>query len=73
VLSRGSRWQRVLENGEYGTLSELSAAEQISRSHVYRVLRLTLLAPDIVEGILDGRPTAALAQLLTPFPIEWER
>jgi hypothetical protein len=37
------------------------------------VLRLTLLAPDIVERILDGRPTAGLAQLLKPFPVDWER
>jgi hypothetical protein len=40
---------------------------------VCRVLRLTLLAPDIVERILDGRPTAGLAQFLKPFPVEWER
>ena len=48
-------------------------AEQISRSYVCRVLRLTLLALDIVERILDGRPTAGLAQFLKPFPVEWER
>jgi hypothetical protein len=37
------------------------------------MLRLTLLAPEIVEGILEGRPTAGLPQLLRPFPVEWER
>jgi hypothetical protein len=40
---------------------------------VCRVLRLTLLAPDIVERIMDGRPTAGLARFLKPFPFEWER
>jgi hypothetical protein len=40
---------------------------------VCRVLRLTLLAPDIVERILDGRPTAGLGPLLKPFPVEWEK
>ena len=39
----------------------------------YAVLRLTLLAPEIVERILDGRPTAGLAQFLKPFPVEWGR
>jgi hypothetical protein len=73
ALARAWRWQRMLESGEYGTLAELAAAEQISRSYVCRVLRLTLLAPDIVERILDGRPTAGLAEFLKPFPVEWER
>jgi hypothetical protein len=73
ALARAHRWQRMLEYGEYGTLAELAAAERISRSYVCRVLRLTLLAPDIVERILDGRPTTGLAQFLKPFPIAWEK
>jgi hypothetical protein len=74
ALARAWRWQRLLgESGEHGTLAELADAEGISRSYVCRVLRLTLLAPDIVERILEGRPTAGLAQFLKPFPVEWER
>jgi hypothetical protein len=73
ALARAHRWQRMLEDGEYGTLAEMADAERISRSYVSRILRLTLLAPDIVERILDGRPTAGLAQFLKPFPVEWER
>jgi hypothetical protein len=73
ALARAWRWQRMLESGEYGTLAELADAERISRSYVCRVLRLTLLDPDIVERILDGRPTAELAQFLQPFPVEWLR
>ena len=73
ALARAWRWQRLLESSEYGTLAELADAEGIRRSYVCRVLRLTLLAPDIVERILDGRPTAGLAQFLKPFPVEWER
>jgi hypothetical protein len=65
ALARAHRWQRLLEEGRFGTLSELAGAERISRSCVCRVLRLTLLAPDIVERILNGRPTAGLAPLVT--------
>jgi hypothetical protein len=72
ALARAHRWRRMLEGGEYGTLAEMADAERISRSYVSRILRLTLLAPDIVERILDGRPTAGLPQLLKPFPVEWE-
>ena len=73
ALARAWRWQRMLESGEYATLAELGEAERISRSYVCRVLRLTLLAADIVERILDGRPTAGLAQFSKPFPLEWEQ
>jgi hypothetical protein len=73
ALTRAHRWRRMLEGGEYGTLAEMTDAERISRSYVSRVLRITLLAPDIVERILDGRPTMGLPQLLKPIPVEWEQ
>jgi hypothetical protein len=72
ALARAWGWQKLLESGKYATLAELADAERISRSYVSRVLRLTLLAPDIVERILDGRPVPSLPQLLEPFPVEWE-
>ena len=53
-LARAFRWRRMLESGRFGMLNEQAAAEKISSSYVSRVLRLTLLAPDIVEAILDG-------------------
>jgi hypothetical protein len=42
-------------------------------SYVGRVLRLTLLAPDIIETIIDGRQPAemTLAVLMRPFAVEW--
>jgi hypothetical protein len=63
---------RMLEAGRVYLLAELAEAERISRSYVCRVPRLTLLTPNIVERILDGRPTAGLPQLLKPFPVEWK-
>jgi ParB-like chromosome segregation protein Spo0J len=73
ALARAHRWWRLLEEGRFGTLAELADAERISRSYVCRVLRLTLLAPDIVERILDRCPAPQLAELMQPFPAEWER
>jgi hypothetical protein len=70
---RAHRWQRLLEEGRFATLAELAAAERISRSYVCRVLRLTLLAPDIVERVMEGGTTAGLARILEPFPVEREK
>jgi hypothetical protein len=55
ALARAFRWRKLLETGVYATVAEMADAEGINRSYVSRVLRLTLLAPEIVEGILEGR------------------
>jgi len=73
AIARGFRWRKLLETGVYGTVEEIAAAERINPSYVSRVLRLTLLAPEIVEAVLDGRQPAemTLAVLMKPFPVEW--
>lgn len=75
ALARAFRWKRMLESGEFATIAELAAREGIARSYLTRVLRLTLLAPDIVEAILDGTqaPEVTVARALEPFPVEWAR
>ena len=75
ALARAFRYQRLLDEGRYASISEMAAAERIERGYLGRVLRLTLLAPDIVQAILDGRQPAepALPALLQPFPADWER
>jgi hypothetical protein len=55
----------MLEEGRYGSIRELAAAEGIDRAYVGRVLNLTLLAPNIVETILNGRQPKAMT-LPTP-------
>jgi hypothetical protein len=74
ALARAFRWQKLLKSGTYTTVEEIAAAKKINPSYVSRVLRLTLLAPDIVEAILDGRQPAALqlSVLLKPFSSEWQ-
>ena len=63
----------MLETGRYVTIDELVAAEKINSSYVSRLLRLTLLSPDIVEAILDGRQPErmTLPGLMEPFSIMW--
>ena len=73
AVARAFRWRRMLETGRFATIKELAAAEKINSSYVSRVLRLTLLAPDIVEAILDGRQPEGitLPGLMKLFPVEW--
>lgn len=75
ALARAHRWKRMLENGHHASISEMAAAEQADRGYIGRILLLTLLAPDIVEAILDGRqpPELGLPALMEPFPTEWAR
>jgi hypothetical protein len=55
ALARAHRWKRMLEEGEFRSAGELAEAEGVTRSFVNRLLQLTLLAPEIVEAVLDGR------------------
>jgi uncharacterized membrane protein AbrB (regulator of aidB expression) len=63
----------MLEDGRFASVRELAEAERVSLSYISRILRLTLLAPDIVERFMDAGRTAGLAHFLKPFPVEWER
>ena len=69
ALAKAHRWRRLIETGKYSSAAELSRAEGINESYLCRVLRLSLLAPDIVEAILDGR--LELQSLLKPLPTDW--
>jgi hypothetical protein len=73
AFARAHRWKRLLETGKFESLTELAAAENINLSYIGRVLRLTLLAPDLVEAILNGLQPAELQLegLLRPLPAEW--
>lgn len=75
ALARAFRWQRLLDGGASGTFDELAKAEGVSQSHVSRMLRLTLLAPDLVEAIVTGRQPEGmrLEGLLEGLPDQWDR
>lgn len=74
ALARAFRWRKLLDTCVYGSIEEMAAAEKINTTYVSRLLRMTLLAPNIVEAILDGRQPAevTLAGLMRPFAVVWQ-
>jgi hypothetical protein len=75
ALARAFRYQKLLDEGRYASISEMAEGERIERGYLGSLLRLTLLAPDIIEGILNGWEPAGLQlpTLMKPFPTDWER
>jgi predicted nucleic acid-binding Zn ribbon protein len=73
AMVRAHRWRHMLESGEYASSAEIAKAEKINDSYLSRILRLTLIAPDITEAILAGRQPATLQvdDLLKPLPAAW--
>jgi hypothetical protein len=74
ALVRAWRWQRMLDEGVYTSVSEIGDAENISKSYVSRILRLALLAADVVEGMVAGTADQALVldRLERQLPTSWE-
>ncbi|MGO8909058.1 MAG: hypothetical protein ACLQDM_07000 [Bradyrhizobium sp.] len=73
AIVRAHRWRQMIESGEYSSSAELARTEKINESYLGRILRLTLIAPDITEAILAGRQpsTLQLDDLLKPLPSGW--
>lgn len=72
AIGRAYRWKRLIDEGTFTTIAELAKHENIAASYMTRVLRLSLLAPDIVEAILEGNaPHLKLKDLLNPIPLDW--
>ncbi len=73
ALARAFRWQKLLDEGRYGSISEMARAERIERGYLGKVLKLTLLAPDVVEAIVDGRKGVELTlpALMESVPTFW--
>jgi hypothetical protein len=72
AIARAYRWRSLIESGAYASITELANAKKINQSYACRLLRLTLLAPDIVEAILDRRAASlTLNALMSPLPSNW--
>jgi hypothetical protein len=75
AVVRAHRWRQMLEGGEYNSSAELAKAEKVNASYLSRILRLTLLSPDIVEAIVSGQQPSTLQvdDLLRPLPSLWQQ
>ncbi len=74
TIARAHRWRALLESGRYGTIRELSGALGMDNSYVARLLRLTILAPDITEAILEGtEPSGLSLEKLFCLSLDWDR
>jgi hypothetical protein len=73
ALARAFRYQKLLDEGRYASISEMAAGERIERGYLGTLLRLTLLAPHLVEAILNGREPegVTLPRLLEGVPVGW--
>ena len=74
ALARAFRWKRMLESGEFASISELAEREGIAFTYMARLMRLSLLAPKIVDAIMEGRQpeSVTLANMMDPFPLDWK-
>jgi hypothetical protein len=74
ALARAWRWQHMLDEGVYSSVIEISDAEGISKSYVSRILQLALLAPDVVERVLEGSSgiDLRLEPLRASIPLAWD-
>ena len=74
ALARAFRWKRMLESGEFASISELAEKEGIAFTYMARLMRLSLLSPELVDAVMDGRQPAhiTLANLMDPFPANWK-
>jgi hypothetical protein len=75
AVVRAHRWRQMIESGRYASSAALAKAEKVNDSYLSRILRLTLIAPDIIEAILAGRQpsTLQLDELLKPLPVAWDQ
>jgi len=73
AVARAHRWRALLESGRFRSIEDLAQAVKLDSSYVGRILRLTLLAPDIIMAILEGREPSGLSlgKLTKTLPLDW--
>lgn len=60
VVGRGLFWQELLDTGVYASGSDIAKVEGVTPSTVNRLVRMGLLAPDLVEEFIAGKQPRGL-------------
>ena len=73
-LARAFRWQALIDSGFYRNIADLAAAAGKDPAFVAGMIRLTLLAPEIVHAILAGtlQKSIPMEKLCKEIPSRWE-
>lgn len=73
AISRAHRWLRLLHSGSYRSINEMASKLGVNNAYMRRLIRFTLLAPDIVVAVLDGNDPDGLSQsmLVRAIPMDW--
>jgi hypothetical protein len=74
ALVRAWRWQKLIEAGRYASVREAARAEGVAKTYAAKISKMVLLAPDIVEAIVEGRADdrVMLKVLDGALPLDWE-
>ena len=75
AIARGFRWRKLLDEGRYMSIRHMADDLGVVAPYMSRLIRLTFLAPDIIEAIVDGREPNGMSieRLRRPMPLLWEQ
>ena len=73
ALARAWGWRKKLESGEAQSIKQIAIDENITDRYISRLLRLTYLAPNIIDAILSGKEPRdfVLGRLYKSIPLDW--
>ena len=75
-LARAFYWQHLLDIGAMQSGSAIARAEKLHSSVVTELMRLTLLAPDIIEMLMSGQQPRRMSLIWfqrNPLPVDWSK
>lgn len=71
ALGLAHHWQRLLDDGRASSMTEIAEAEGLGVTHIRRIMRLTLLAPDVIERLAEASDILLEWVMRRPWPNDW--